>query len=71
MPSGPPRLVVDNEAPERVDLARQTELLADAIRSQGDLIDAVNKAMIANLLLFAEVIARLPAPDADEPEVGA
>jgi hypothetical protein len=64
-PAGP-RLVVNNDALKRGELEQLQILLNDALHAQGQLQAAYERAMNANLTLYAEILRMLP--DGDEPE---
>jgi hypothetical protein len=63
------RLVGGETRPEPTDLGRRCALIADALRAQAGLADALSRATKLGLLLMAQAVADLPAPDG-EPEEG-
>jgi hypothetical protein len=64
------RIVEDKPRPEPTELERRCALIADALRAQADLSDALSRATQLTLLLMAQAISDLPTPDADEPKEG-
>jgi hypothetical protein len=65
------RLVEDKPRAEPTELERRCALIADALRAQADLAEAVSRAMQTSLLLTAQMVADLPTPGEDEPGEGA
>jgi hypothetical protein len=65
------RIVEDKPRQEPTELERRCALIADALRAQADLADALSRATQLTLLLMAQAIHDLPTPDAGEPEEGA